>query len=72
VHKGIIVEQILRTHEGSPVIVAIGDDRTDEDLFAAVPEGGITIHVGQAETDARFRLGSPVEVRKLLADVMCT
>ena len=37
-------------------MLAIGDDRTDEDLFAALPPDAITIRVGPGPTRARFRL----------------
>lgn len=47
-------------------ILAIGDDRTDEDMFAAAPEEAWTIKVGCGPTKARFALGSPSEVRELL------
>ena len=35
---------------------AIGDDRTDEDLFGALPTEAITIKVGPGDTKARFRV----------------
>jgi trehalose 6-phosphate synthase/phosphatase len=44
----------------------MGDDRTDEDLFAAVPPEAITIRVGPGLTRARFRLDSVPAVRSLL------
>jgi trehalose 6-phosphate synthase/phosphatase len=47
--------------------VALGDDRTDEDLFAALPEGAISIYAGSKHTRAAYRVGGPSEVRKLLA-----
>lgn len=59
VHKGIVVEQILATREDVPLIVAIGDDRTDEDMFAALPSNGIAIHVGSGPSNARYRLHDP-------------
>lgn len=47
----------------------VGDDLTDEDGFAAVNAlGGLSIRVGNdAETQARFRLSAPTEVRDWLA-----
>jgi trehalose 6-phosphate phosphatase len=46
----------------------VGDDRTDEDGFLAVnARGGHSIHVGDGDASAaRFRLGSPAEVRRWL------
>jgi trehalose-phosphatase len=46
--------------------VYVGDDRTDEDAFAALPEG-ITIKVGEpTKTAASFYLKSPEEVKRFL------
>ena len=55
----------IATNEGA-TILAIGDDRTDEDLFQALPEKAWSIHVGAQESAAKYRLGSPAEVRNLL------
>jgi trehalose 6-phosphate phosphatase len=46
--------------------VFIGDDLTDEDAFLALPDG-ITIHVGERETAARYRVDSPSQVADFLA-----
>ncbi|MGH7073631.1 MAG: trehalose-phosphatase [Stellaceae bacterium] len=48
--------------------VFFGDDRTDEDGFAAVNAwGGYSVHVGAREDSiARFRLQSPADVRQWL------
>jgi len=51
----------------SALVVALGDDRTDEDLFAALPEGAIAIHAGGRPTRAGYTVGGPSEVRTLLA-----
>jgi trehalose-6-phosphatase len=51
-------------------VLAIGDDRTDEDLFAAVPEDAITIRVGPGATRARFRLENVAAVRVLLRSLI--
>jgi trehalose 6-phosphate synthase/phosphatase len=47
-------------------VLAIGDDRTDEDLFAAVPPDAITIKVGPGATQARFRIDGVPAARALL------
>jgi trehalose 6-phosphate synthase/phosphatase len=49
--------------------LAIGDDRTDEDLFERLPPEAWTIHVGQGQSLARFRLESPAAVVGLLAEL---
>ncbi len=47
-------------------ILAIGDDRTDEDLFEALPEDAYSIKVGQSASRARFNLASQRDVLPLL------
>ena len=37
-------------------IMAIGDDTTDDDMFRALPEGGVSIKVGDYSEAAQFRL----------------
>lgn len=49
------------------LVLAIGDDVTDEDLFGAMPAHAITIKVGDGDTKAKDRLPSPASVRELLA-----
>ena len=50
-------------------ILAIGDDRTDEDLFAALPDTAYTIKVGPDPSLARYSLRSVAAVRDLLKDI---
>jgi trehalose 6-phosphate synthase/phosphatase len=66
VHKGRVVGEATQELPPGALVVAIGDDRTDEDLFAAMPEGGLTVHAGHKPTRAAFRVNGPGEVRKLL------
>jgi len=66
VHKGRIVAQLSTERLAGTAVVAIGDDRTDEDLFAALPAEAITIRVGPGPTRARFRLEGISAVRALL------
>jgi trehalose 6-phosphate synthase/phosphatase len=48
-------------------VLALGDDRTDEDTFRALPPEAFTIRVGSAShSSARFHVASPTEVRQLL------
>ena len=66
VHKGRVVPKILAGAPMGAAIVAIGDDRTDEDIFAATPPTALTIHVGADSSRARYRLADPAAVRLLL------
>jgi trehalose 6-phosphate synthase/phosphatase len=67
VHKGRILERVLEHAEPPlPLLVAMGDDQTDEDLFRAMPADGIAIGVGFRPTVARYRVASPAAARALL------
>ena len=50
-------------------VLAIGDDLTDEDMFAVLPPWAYSFRVGAARTHARFRLRSPAEVLQFLAEL---
>ena len=65
IHKGIIVPRLVDQH---PVarILAMGDDRTDEDLFAALPPGSFAVHVGSGPSRAQYRLADPAAARSFL------
>jgi trehalose 6-phosphate synthase/phosphatase len=67
--KGLVVARALRQQAIGELLVAIGDGRTDEDLFAALPADGIGIHVGQGASSARYRLPDPAAVRRLLSEL---
>lgn len=65
--KGWAVEQLALEHpQHHPVF--IGDDRTDEEGFAAVLGlGGTAVKVGGGESLAPYRLGNSLEVVELLS-----
>jgi trehalose 6-phosphate phosphatase len=53
--------------------IAIGDDRTDEPMFAAAnAEGGLSVLVGtgRSDTQAGLMLASPAAVRDWLAGLL--
>jgi trehalose 6-phosphate synthase/phosphatase len=66
VDKGSVVREIVAQAPAGALVVAIGDDRTDEDMFAALPPGGVAIRVGAGDSSAPYRLDSPTAVRALL------
>jgi trehalose 6-phosphate synthase/phosphatase len=71
VTKARVVERLLALIEPSlPTIAAMGDDRTDEDLFVALPPEAIAIAVGYRETVARYRVATPRAARELLERVV--
>lgn len=49
-------------------ILGVGDDWTDEDLFRALPPTAFSVRVGLASTAARYYLGGPSVVRRMLRE----
>jgi trehalose 6-phosphate synthase/phosphatase len=47
-------------------ILSIGDDVTDEDIFDALPDAAYSIKVGIGITKARYTIGNPGDVIKLI------
>jgi trehalose 6-phosphate phosphatase len=68
--KGAIVTETLANSPDGALAIYIGDDDTDEDAFAALPDDGIGIKVGpeHAESLAEGRLPDCVAVEQLLVD----
>jgi trehalose 6-phosphate synthase/phosphatase len=50
-------------------VMAIGDDSTDEDLFAVMPPEAVSIRVGIGRTQARSSLRTPKDVINLLGQL---
>jgi trehalose 6-phosphate synthase/phosphatase len=69
VRKGRVVRSVVARAPAGALLVAIGDDRTDEDLFAALPQSALAVHVGPEPTRASIRLAGVPEVRALLRAV---
>ena len=69
VHKGKAASHLLERAPQSDFILAIGDDRTDEDVFATIPPEQWSIKVGAGFSAARFSLSTPAEVLQLLLDL---
>jgi trehalose 6-phosphate synthase/phosphatase len=70
VNKGRLIPLVAGRVPAGALLVAIGDDRTDEDLFAALPPGALAIHVGPEATAAAIRLEGVGDVRSLLRAVV--
>jgi len=66
VNKGKVWEWALKALPKFDLVLALGDDRTDEDLFQILPDSAWTIHVGSTDSRARYFLDSPAEIRRLL------
>ncbi len=70
VSKGLVAQQIAAPSAGRTAVLAIGDDRTDEDMFAALPDWSVTVAVGSGPTIARFRVDDEAAVRDLLRSLV--
>ncbi|MGH7438405.1 MAG: trehalose-phosphatase, partial [Polyangiaceae bacterium] len=69
VNKGLVLTGIdLASPDVS--VIALGNDRTDEDLFQALPPKAFTVVVGQHASVARFRIEDSVAARKLLGRIL--
>ena len=71
VNKGTVLPEVLAMAPGATVL-AIGDDRTDESLFSALPPGAVGVHVGGGQTLARYRVSGVAAVRALLKRIADT
>jgi trehalose 6-phosphate synthase/phosphatase len=69
VNKGLVLSGIDVTPPDVAVI-ALGNDRTDEDLFQALPPKAISVVVGRHASIARFRIEDYAAARKLLGRVL--
>ncbi|HEY5615576.1 MAG TPA: bifunctional alpha,alpha-trehalose-phosphate synthase (UDP-forming)/trehalose-phosphatase [Bacteroidota bacterium] len=65
VNKGIAARHWL-LKDPADFILAIGDDWTDEDMFAALPEKAYSLRVGVINTHARYNVKDVNEVAEVL------
>ncbi len=61
---------LLRHRVGASAVLFIGDDLTDETVFRVLSGPDVGVKVGEGETLAPWRVGSPQEVTTLLFDVL--
>lgn len=66
VNKALVAHRVHAEAVGNCFIAAIGDDRTDEDLFRALPASSATVVVGDRPSCARFRVADHRDVRRIL------
>lgn len=67
INKGLAVRDILRPGDRA---LALGDDRTDEDMFNALPDDAITARVGRSPSAARWHVPDVAAVRELLRSLL--
>ncbi len=70
IHKGVAASQIIEQAQPVDFILALGDDHTDEDVFAAIPRDQWTVKVGMGISSARFSLPNAADVHQLLQDLV--
>jgi trehalose 6-phosphate synthase/phosphatase len=68
-HKGAAARRFVQLCGPAEFQLAIGDDRTDEDTFAAMEADSWTVHVGAGRSRAQFCLPGPAEVVAILRDM---
>jgi trehalose-phosphatase len=66
--KGLAVKK-LRQRVGATVVLFIGDDVTDEDVFSTLTGPDIAVKVGAGSTKAKYRVDNTLDVARLLASV---
>ncbi len=66
IHKGRVVHHFVGQEQWE-MVIALGDDATDEYMFQALPEDAISIKVGMGTTSARYSIDGVQQVRRLLA-----
>jgi trehalose 6-phosphate synthase/phosphatase len=71
INKGTAVQRWLSNNDFD-LILAIGDDLTDEDMFAVLPQRAYSFRVGTMQTRARFRLNNSAEVLQFLTELVLT
>jgi trehalose 6-phosphate synthase/phosphatase len=69
INKGRAALRWVSRHDWD-FVLGIGDDRTDEDVFAVLPSDAYSIRVGLKPSRARFNLESSAEVVALLKDLV--
>ncbi len=52
--KGVAATHLVQQKPGLDFFLAVGDDRTDEDLFKALPPDAVTIKVGAMTSSAKY------------------
>jgi trehalose 6-phosphate synthase/phosphatase len=68
INKGAAAQEWLKDRTPD-LILGIGDDWTDEDLFRALPTEACSVRVGLANTAAHYYLSSHTAVRRLLGEL---
>jgi trehalose-6-phosphatase len=60
---------VTDAHTTHALFVAMGDDRTDEDLFRSLPAGAITVGIGSEVRFVTHRVEDVAQARRFLSAV---
>ena len=66
VSKAAVGRHVSEPTETPTAVVAFGDDRTDEDLFRALPASAVTVAVGHSRSQATHGVADHLAVRAAL------
>lgn len=69
VDKGTVARKFLEKNQYD-FIMAVGDDKTDEDMFKALADKAVTIKIGTGHTTAQYSLSNHTEVIRLLNQLL--
>ena len=69
-NKGAVLDRLQALRPDADFRLAIGDDRTDEDLFQRLRGEAWTVRVGEGPSSARYSVDSPAEVVAFLEAVL--
>jgi trehalose 6-phosphate synthase/phosphatase len=70
--KGAAATHLLEDRPDLDFFLAIGDDRTDEDLFKALPPEAVTIRVGSERSGAKYNLKKQGDVLTFIDKLLDT
>jgi len=68
INKGLSISKILKNNYD--FVICIGDDISDEYMFDSLPDNSFSIKVGNKNTNAKYHIQNPLEVRKLLKNLI--
>ena len=69
VSKGAAIDT-LRGRLGADAVLFVGDDVTDETAFTRLRPGDVGVKVGEGDTAAEYRVGTPEDVTELLETLL--
>lgn len=68
--KGVLVTWYLENRASNAFPLALGDDRTDEDMFRALKGRGLTFRVGITDTEADYSLEAQANVLPFISALL--